>query len=524
MFLGHAPSRTSRFVSGLTLGYVHTVLLTLVGLWLTPYLLRHLGEHEYGLWLLGAQVLVYLGLMDIGVVALLPREVAYRIGRAGGADAGDLPRLVGDTVRVVLWQTPAVALAGLVVWGMLPAEWSVLGGPLALVVVTFVLVFPLRVCQALLQGLQDLAFLGSLHLTAWAVGVAVMVVSVEADLRLYSLAAGWMATQAVTTVLAWRRLVRHHPGALPGRIPALSLAAIRAQLGRGAWVSVSQVAQVLLGGTDLIVIGTWLGPAAIVPYACTAKLVLLLANQPQLFMQMAVPALSELRAGVSRDRLFRVSTGMSQVMLIGSGAIVCVTLAINEPFVTWWVGADRFGGVGLTLLLLVAMLLRHWNVAASYTLFSFGHERRLAITGVADGAITLLAMVALVPVLGASGAAVGSIVGICSVSLPNNLRALAREEGVPMRAALAPLGRWFVRCLIVAGVVAVGIVLRPIHGLLMLAVAGALAGGLYTAIMMPVLKTPPLGELLGPRLPAWMTSGSWSLVLGPWSQAARRQR
>ena len=55
------------------------------------------------------------------------------------------------------------------------------------------------------------------------------------------------------------------------------------------------------------VIGALLGPAAVVPYACTAKLVTLLGNQPQLFMQMAVPALSELRA-VSRERLFQVST------------------------------------------------------------------------------------------------------------------------------------------------------------------------------------------------------------------------
>ena len=58
----------------------------------------------------------------------------------------------------------------------------------------------------------------------------------------------------------------------------------------------SQVAQVLVNGTDLLVIGALLGPEAIVPYACTGKLVTLLANQPQLFMQMALPALSELRA------------------------------------------------------------------------------------------------------------------------------------------------------------------------------------------------------------------------------------
>ena len=44
-------SRTRRFVGGLSVGYLHTAIVTIVGLWLTPYLLRHLDQHDYGLWL-----------------------------------------------------------------------------------------------------------------------------------------------------------------------------------------------------------------------------------------------------------------------------------------------------------------------------------------------------------------------------------------------------------------------------------------------------------------------------------------
>ena len=76
-------SRDRSFVGGLSLGYLHTVTVTFVGLWLTPYLLRHLDQHDYGLWLLTVQMLFYLALSDMGVVALLPREVAFTTGRAG---------------------------------------------------------------------------------------------------------------------------------------------------------------------------------------------------------------------------------------------------------------------------------------------------------------------------------------------------------------------------------------------------------------------------------------------------------
>jgi hypothetical protein len=196
----------------------------------------------------------------------------------------------------------------------------------------------------------------------------------------------------------------------------------------------SQIAQVLLNGTDLLVIGAVLIRRR-VPYAMR-PLVTLLANQAQMFMQLALPALSELRASAPRPRMFAVSSSMSQFLLISSGAIACVVLAVNGPFVSWWVGPGRFAGPGLTGLLVFGMLLRHWNLAAVYTLFCFGHERRLAITTAADGVVGLLAMLLFV-LAGPEGGGV-AIIGRSPSACPH--RALAREEGAARRA-LRPLRR-----------------------------------------------------------------------------------
>jgi O-antigen/teichoic acid export membrane protein len=498
-------TRTRRFIGGLSLGYLHTGMLILVGLWLTPYLLRRLGEHEYGLWLLGTQVLVYLALMDLGVVALLPREVAYTTGRASAAQASELQGLVGETARLVLWQTPAVAVVGVLFWALIPAEWAALRWPLALVVAAFVLTFPLRIFHALLQGLQDLSFLGGTVLVSWIAGTVATIWCIEAGFGLYSLAVGWVVTQAVSAGVAWMRLVRRFPHALPASLPSLSALVIRNRVGRGVWVSVSQVAQVLLSGTDVFVVGKFLGPAAVVPYVCTGKLIMLLANQPQQFMQMALPALSELRAGAPRERLFQVSSGMAQAMLIGSGAIVCVVLVANEPFVTWWVGESQFGGLDLTVLLLASMLVRHWNVTAVYTLFCFGYERWLAIIGGLEGLVTVIAMLALVPRLGMKGAVIGSLIGTCAVSLPMNLIVLGREEGVGFAASLKPLRRWAVRFGVLVTTLGAAAAVWTVHGFWGFTTAGAVVGVLYGVVMLPVALAPPLGPMLMHRLPPWLT-------------------
>ena len=205
-------------------------------------------------------------------------------------------------------------------------------------------------------------------------------------------------------------------------------------------MSVSQIAQVLLNGTDVMIVGALLGPAAVVPYACTGKLVSVLANQPQAILQSAAPALSELRTTNDRGRLFQVSSALAQATLAVSGLVACVVLAVNAGFVRWWVGPEQFGGLALTLLLLAAMIIRHFNTTNIYALFCFGHERRLALTGLADGVTTLVISALLVRSFGLAGAPLGAIAGVVLVSAPLNLAELSRETGVSRGHIVATLG------------------------------------------------------------------------------------
>jgi O-antigen/teichoic acid export membrane protein len=278
---------------------------------------------------------------------------------------------------------------------------------------------------------------------------------------------------------------------------------LRQQIGRGSWISVGQLAQVLLSGTDFVVIGKLLGPEAIVPYACTGKLITMLANQPQMFMQLALPALSELRTSAPRDRLFEVSRSMTQVMLLASGAIVAVVLATNAAFVTWWVGDVQFAGVGLTALLAGGMLIRHLNTTAVYALFCFGHEKRLALTAIAEGAGSMLAMFILIPLIGLYGAAVGPLMATCLISLPNNLRALAGEEGTSAMSLLSPLAPWMTRLFVLLACLAVFLSVVHVNGLVGLIAASAAVAIAYLAIMFPVLRQPPLGSMLSSAVLPW---------------------
>jgi O-antigen/teichoic acid export membrane protein len=434
--------------------------------------------------------------MDLGIVALLPRETAYITGRTGRHDAPELRQLIEKTLTVACVQTPVVLIAALIALWWVPASWAALRVPLAVALGLFVLTFPLRVFQAALTGLQDLAFVARTQLIAWLAGTAVNVVLVLQGFTLSALAAGWCVTQATVIAACAVRLATVFPGAMPRRLAPRELFTARDYVARSVWVSVSQIAQVLLNGTDVMIVGALLGPAAVVPYACTGKLVSVLANQPQAILQSAAPALSELRSTADRARLFQVSAALAQATLAVSGLVACIVVAVNAGFVRWWVGPDQFGGFPLTMLLLAAMMIRHFNTTNVYALFCFGHEKRLALTGLADGVATLALSAALVRAFGLAGAPLGAIAGVVLVSAPLNLGALSRETSVPRWQIVSTLGPWLWRFAIVAAVAAAaGASVQP-PSFPWLAGLGGSAALLYSlAVVAPLLRSPAGGYL-----------------------------
>ena len=494
-------SRTNKFLGGVGFGYASQFLTTLIGFWLTPFLLHRIGQHNYGLWLVGTQLMFYLALLDIGIVALLPRETAFATGRARTIEAAtELPLIFGHTVRLILWQMPLVAIGAIVAWFVMPADWEGLRNPIGVVLLAFVLTFPLRIFRAVLQGLQDLAFLGRTGIVCYLISTGTTIALVLAGWGLYALAIGWTVQQFAGAITGWYRLRTRFPTVLPDSLPQMPWAVARTRLTQGGWVSLSQIAQVLLNGTDILIVGKLFGPAAVVPFVITGKLINVLSNQPQMLMASAGPALSQMRMAESNERLSSVCIALSQAMLLLSGAVVCVVLAINQGFVTRWVGAGQFGGVWLTALILLSMLLRHWNLTIASALFYFGRERRLCVIALLDGLASVAGIFLFVREFGLIGAPLGAIAGVCLISLPANLWTLAHEGNLSVAKLVQPLLPWFLRFVFLAtGIILVARIWIPNTFLLLGATAAATAT-VYLALMFPLALRAPLGDYVRPRL------------------------
>jgi O-antigen/teichoic acid export membrane protein len=386
-----------------------------------------------------------------------------------------------------------VGLVALALFLLRPSAATGLRGSVALVLLIFVVTYPFRIFPAILQGLQDLTFLGQLRVCLWAVSVGLTVLLLLLGIRFFALACGWCLVEAGSNLGAMVRLYRIRPDLLRPTIWKKTGAFQWRWLTRGLWVSLGQTSNTFIAGVDLLIIASVLGPAMVVIYSCTGKLVQVLQNQPQSLASYALPGLSQMKASESRDRIRTAATCLTQAMVLVGGGVFCVVLPLNQQFVAHWTGSRYFGGIGLTVLFLMNFMARLIDYTLALSLFAFGYEKLYAIRALLDSLLSVALASILVGPLGLKGVLLGFLCGAVFVAIPMDLYLFAREFEVSIVEAARPYLPYLWRTVAV-GCAAYAVLSRiEIPNLVVLVIAAVAVGLVYLLVVWTYLRRSELG-------------------------------
>jgi O-antigen/teichoic acid export membrane protein len=447
-------SRTRRATIAAAFGYVQFGMSFVVGIVLVPLLLDRLGVRTWGLWLATGELLAYAGMVDLGVLGVLP----WLLGEADGSrDRIRMRRLVSNGVAVGAVIGCAYALVGLVLWQLLPAalrltpaDRAAVGPPLAIVVGATALTYPLRIYPAALIGLQDTTFFGAIRIVQASVNLVLTIVLLLAGYGLYALAWASVVPTVIGLVASAVRLRVLAPDLTTGWTrPTFDQMKPLIVNGFGVWLA--GFGWLLLSSSNALVI-TFLGHPEWVPiFSCTAKVTSIATQLVWLMPDAGLVGLAQLYGEVKASaRVRHVVAVLQQVHLLLAGAAACAVLAFNPTFVTRWVGAPLFGGITLNALLacgIVVYSLAHGLITAASTL---GNRVQVGVVTLVNGAVQIAVAILLGRWLGLTGIALAGLIATCLTSLPAALFLLNRtidfgafqliaERIVPWTLRMAPL-------------------------------------------------------------------------------------
>lgn len=369
--------RAARSVLTWTTGLGATGLVAFAGFLATPYLVRWLGDAQWGAWTVIGEWLGYLGLSQL---ALGPGAMTVFLLRAH--TRGEHLSLTATAKRGLrLYLIAALLLAPL---GLALAWWApptLHAGPSLL---------------PRLRWAVGIAAFGGLALTPPLLFRSVL----ETVQRGYLVRAALLIQALTITALSlwwtWRGwgIAGMAAASVVGMTLGASLWIVWARPWLPRWRSTPPAAipsreiwhingplLVALAGnqinvlTDNTVVGLRLGAAAVTGFALTQSLLLLAGTQLTEIGAVSWAAMGDLRARNDGRMAQRIVELCATVL--GVGMVLMATLAaFNRPFVTLWVGARHYDGGALSLATAASLVVFSFICFFSWLLDTQGDTRR----------------------------------------------------------------------------------------------------------------------------------------------------
>lgn len=403
-----------------SVSYLVTITELLLGLFMLPFNVAHLGQSAYGLWVLVASVTVYFSMLDIGYGVAQVRFTAHYRAKNDITALNEIASTMFCVFTVVGLVT--YLLAVLLAFNLdglfsLTAPQAATGRNVLLLISAYVaLGFPFSVFGGIVNGFQRTYMNG---IVAFVTAILVAIVNVAVLLAGY----GLVELVAATTVV---RIGSYFAYALNAyrvfprlriRLRSFRWLRLKEVTGFSVFILLIDLANKLNYSTDTIVIGAFMGTTAVAVWAVAQRLIEIVQRITDQLNSALFPVVVDNSTIQNLDRLQKIllqGTRLSLAMVIPLATGLAL---LSGPLVMAWVGPDFAGSVPIIHLLSIAVALRVGNATSAMILKGSGHHRLLAASNMTMAASNLVLSVLLVRRFGLVGVAIGTLIPLVITSL-----------------------------------------------------------------------------------------------------------
>ena len=413
-------SQTKLIFKNVSVNYLVTGTELLIGIFMLPFNVAHLGQSAYGLWVLVASITVYFSMLDLGYgVAQVRFAAKYRA-------QGDVNAL-NEIASTMLCMFSGVGLVAFLVASIIALNLGRLfpltdaqlrsGQIVFLFISAYVaLGFPVSVFGGIVNGFQRQYLNGAV---AFVTAIVVAFVNVAVLLAGYGLTELVAATTSVRILsyLAYALNAYRVFPALRIRLRYFKRDRLREVTGFSVYILIIDLANKLNYSTDTIVIGAFMGTAAVAVWAVAQRLIEIVQRITDQLNAVLFPVVVDHSTVERVDKLQKIliqGTRLSLAMVVPLATVLGLTA---RPVVMVWVGPNFEGAVNVIYILSIVVALRVGNATSTVILKGGGLHKVLALSNLSMAVSNLVLSVVLVRWYGLIGVAIGTMIPMVVFSL-----------------------------------------------------------------------------------------------------------
>lgn len=469
-------TRTQRSIASFASSLLLQLTTVGVGICSTPLLLNWLGDERFGAFRSASDWMGHLKILELGLGGALLPLLAIALGRSDRSSVL-LTLVVGIRayLKVTLVMLVGAIALGCLILRLVPIQASLaselqIGYWIGLLGLLWIPLTPFRLLSDAAQrtDIVNLAFIvQSLLITGISLYLAHCGVGIPGQFF-----AVFVGTSTANVLLAWRGL-RHYPNVFSAifQFSKSPHQTIQQQLGQ---LSIPTLLFALSGQvgllTDNLLIAYYLGPASVVPFIMTQRLMGLAQGQVQSIGSSTWAALAELHVKGERAQFNAQLVNLTQ-LVVSFGLMLVIPIVIyNASFVQLWVGAERFAGWEVNFLAAINTVLLGVFSLWGWCFCGTGNVGKFVPIAVLGASVNFAISLFATPVFKMMGPLLGTFIAFITVYVWWTPYQMKQVFGVSPRALLsaiagplllavfyAPIAVWFAQTYPPQGWIALGI-------------------------------------------------------------------
>jgi O-antigen/teichoic acid export membrane protein len=400
-------------ISNAVANYAGQITIVAVGFLLTPFIINDLGTAMYGVWALVVSIQGLGGLLDFGVTTSVIKYVAEHHARG---ETNEINKVASSSFLlhsfIGLGAFAVLALASWLALPLLnldPQQLAVARSSLLVAGASLMLMLPLGVPGNLLVGLRRYEASNIINIVQTVLSAGVI---------LFALGLGGgptelIAINGISLVMAYIAKWFFAARALPGLRISYRMAdwaTLRRIGGYSVWLFLLDIAKRIFYNADAVLIAAFLPVSAVTTYNLGFKPASAVSYLSGPLVSVFLPAASEMQALKQTEVLRRLLLTGTRIALSLTLAGVLWLLAFGRQAIEVWIGPGHEDVLPVLYIFLGVFLVSAAQNPSGAILKGIGQVKALSIAVLTEYAANILISILLIPKLGVSGAAVGTLI------------------------------------------------------------------------------------------------------------------
>lgn len=455
---------------GALLSYIATVINIISAFFLTPFLLRYIGDAEYGVYRTVQSLTGQLALITVGLGTIMTVLIARYNAQDGEKTREEKENLIATGVLIGV----IIALLVLVVGGVLfrgidsiygntmtPSQVSLTKQLYIILVINVALTLFRDVFVGITHGYERFIYVNGMKVLRLTLRIVVIIALLLLGFKSLALV---LCDLTLTIIMLFcdiwfcfgrlgvRAKFHGFDRVLFQSILSFSLAIILQTF-------VNQVNQNLDGA----ILGAMVPAELVTVYSLALTIYVSYNSVSSAFSSMFTPEAARLvQNGASFDDLHRFTVRVGRYLLLAEGLLLGGFVCVGQNFVRLWVGAGKEDVYGIALILLLPMTVANTLAGANSVLDGYMKRMGRSLILVFTAVVNIVVSVFLITQIGYWGAAVGTAVSVILGQIVLLSWHYHRVFQFSMIRYLIDLFRGIVPSIVVAVLLTIGVNFAPI--------------------------------------------------------------